>query len=82
MGITLLGLVIVAFSCVILLTFATQVVIPVKNGTPLFPFFRKETPLKKLVDEAEMTLEEQTELARLNEQLAIINRRKAELEKE
>ena len=50
-------------------------------GMPLFPDFRKSTPMKEEVSKAEKELEEQTELVRLNEQLVEIYRRKAELEK-
>jgi len=77
----LLELVIIAFAITILILFATQVVIPLRKGIPLFPLFRKETPLKVKVEEAEKELEETTELVMLQEQLEEINRRKAELEK-
>lgn len=64
----------------ILLVAVTQIVLPYKRGTPLFPFFRKTTPLKEKVEEAEKELQEQTELAILQEELDEINRRKAQLE--
>lgn len=80
MSITLLGLVIVAFAIGVILLLATQVVLPLRDGTPLFPLLRKATPLHAAVDDAEKELEEQTELVRLKEQLDKINRRKAELE--
>ena len=79
----MLALDILALTVMILLfmLFLTQMVLPFLFGTPFFPFFRKSTPIKEEVNKAEHELEEQTELASLLKQLAILNRRKAELEK-
>ena len=59
---------------------ATQVILPYRYGTPLFPLFRGKNPLKEQVEAAEKELAEKTELVILNEQLEEINRRKAQLE--
>jgi hypothetical protein len=70
----------IAFGLVIVLLFVTQIVIPFVKGTPFFPQFRKITPLKVKIEDAEIELEETTELVHLQKQLDEINRRKAELE--
>ena len=63
------------------LLFLTQMALPFMFGTPFFPLFRKDTPIKQEVDKAVHDLEEQTELVSLMKQLEELNRRKAELEK-
>lgn len=65
----------------VMLALVTQVVIPMIFGTPLFPILRTDAVLTKTVTDAERKLEEATEMALLNEKLAEINRRKAQLEK-
>ena len=77
----LLWLVIAAFWLSLALLFATQIVIPLFKGTPMFPLFRKKTPIKAQIEQAENELAEMTELAVITEKLEEINRRKAELEK-
>jgi hypothetical protein len=80
MGIAMLGVFVIAMMAVVLILFVTQVVIPVYQGTPLFPQFRTMTPMKEQVVAAEKELEETTELVLVKTQLNEINRRKAELE--
>lgn len=63
------------------LLFLTQMALPFIFGTPFFPLFRKNTPIKQEVDKAVHDLEEQTELVSLMKQMEELNRRKAELEK-
>lgn len=77
----LLDLFLVLGVAALLILLVTQICVPMQLNTPLFPTFRKSTPMKDMVDKAEKELEEQTELERLNRQLDEINRRKAELEK-
>ena len=77
----LLELLVIVLGFALFLFILTQIVLPMIFNMPLFPNFRKTTPLKVQVDAAEKELEEQTELTRLNEQLLEINRRKAQLEK-
>ncbi len=79
--ILLLDLFVIIFVVLVLLAFATQVVIPMIYGTPLFPFFRKSEVAVK-VDEAVDELEEVAELERLDALQEQINRRKAQLKKE
>lgn len=79
--IVLLDLFILAFVVGIVLLLVTQVGLPLYQGTPLFPQFRRETELKTKVDAAEHELEETREYVHLMEDLEEINRRKAELEK-
>ena len=79
--ILLLDLFVIIFIILVLLAFATQVVIPMIYGTPLFPFFRKSATAEK-VAEAVDELEEVAELERLDALQEQINRRKAQLKKE
>lgn len=79
--IVLLDLLILAIVVGIVLLLATQVVLPLYYGTPLFPNFREDTEMKTKVEAAEEELEETREYVHLQEQLNEINRRKAELEK-
>lgn len=72
-----LGLVIGGIALLLL----TQVILPLIFGTGFFPLFRKASPFKKQVSDAEHELEEKAELVRLETQLQELNRRKAELEK-
>ena len=65
---------------VLFLIFITQILVPLFRGTPFFPQFRKVTPLKTEVKNAEHALEETTEYVALKEKLNEINRRKADLE--
>lgn len=69
------------FVMVIIMGFIIQVVIPLKDGTPLFPWFRK-TPLSEKMKAASKKLEEVAELEQLESLEAEINRRKAQLKKE
>lgn len=72
---------------VILLTFAVmlfltvQVLIPLKKGTPLFPIFRPDTPLKKELEQYQQEVEELAEVVEVKAELDNLKRRKAELEK-
>jgi len=77
----LLDIIVLALVFVFFLLFLSEIALPMAFGMPLFPDFRKSTPMKEEVSKAEKELEEQTELVRLNEQLVEIYRRKAELEK-
>ena len=77
----LLDLIVLAAVAGIALLFFTQVAVPLWRGTPLFPNFKPDSPLKQQVEEAQEELEHKTELVELQEQLEEINRRKAELEK-
>lgn len=70
-----------AVCLLLVLLFATQIAIPLYKGTPMFPLFRKKTPIKVQIDQAEKELAEMTELTAITEKLEEINRRKAELEK-
>ena len=79
--ILLLDLFVAVFIILMLLGFATQVVIPMIYGTPLFSFFRKSKIAEK-VDDAVDELEEIAELERLDALQEQINRRKAQLKKE
>ena len=79
--IVLLDLLLLAIAVGVVLLLATQVVLPLCYGTPLFPNFRKDSEMKTKVDDAEHELEEAREYVHLQEQLEEINRRKAELEK-
>jgi hypothetical protein len=79
LGIGLLTLLISLFICAALVLFATQVVIPLIVGTPLWPQFNQRNPLRKQLSEAEEQLELDTEEVLLTEKLNEINRRKAEL---
>lgn len=64
----------------VILGFVFQVVVPLKNGTPLFPFFRK-TETSIALEQAKKELEHVAELEQLNEVQEEINRRKAQLSK-
>lgn len=77
----LLTLLMLTAAVIILLLLVTQVILPLVQGTPFFPNFRKITPLKARVDMAAEELVETTEYVRLKEDLNEINRRKAELER-
>ncbi len=77
----LIDLCVIGVMFIVMLLFITQVMLPLVQGTPLFPFFRVKTDMKTKVAAAEHELEETTELVRLQEQLDEINRRKAQLEK-
>jgi sensor histidine kinase YesM len=79
--ILLLDLLVIIFVILVLLAFATQVVIPMIYGTPLFPFFHK-SEVAVQVDKAVDELEEVAELERLDALQEQINRRKAQLKKE
>lgn len=79
--IVLLDLLIVAVVAGIIILLVTQVGLPLYQGTPLFPQFRRETELKQKVDAAEQELEQAREYVHLKEELNEINRRKAQLEK-
>lgn len=79
--IVLLDLVIAALVFGVVIFMITQVGLPLYQGTPLFPQFRRETELSQKVEEAEQELEEAREYVHLKEELEEINRRKAELEK-
>lgn len=59
----------------------TQVVIPLKKGTKLFPFFQKDRHLSYLRDEKNRELEQLAEKIEITKLEKDINRRKAELEK-
>jgi hypothetical protein len=79
MGIVFMEFLGLVFLVALGLGFVTQVLIPFARGTPFFPHLRKNTPMKEKVLAAQHELEEQTELADLQEQLNEINRRKAQL---
>jgi len=66
----------------LLLLVITQIVMPLFLQTPFFPLFRKETPLREAVEEAEHTLEEKTELYRLQKRLFDLNQEQTALEKQ
>jgi len=65
----------------VLLSFITQVAIPWKNKTPLFPLLRKSETAEK-IEEASEELEHVAELEQLAEMQEEINRRKAQLMKD
>jgi len=79
--ILLLDLVIFIVVIILLLFFVTQIVFPLKNGTPLFPLFFK-TDTSAAVSAAEEELEKIAELEQLDNLQEEINRRKAKLKKE
>jgi hypothetical protein len=62
----------------VLLILVTQVIIPLKNGTPLFPIFGKSETAEAIMT-AEHTLEELAELEQLARMQAEIDSRKAKL---
>jgi len=66
---------------IVLVFFITQIAIPLKNGTPIFPYFRESTTAVA-VENASNQLEEIAELERLHDLQAEIKRRKAQLEKD
>jgi hypothetical protein len=76
-----LDFVLILFAMVVLTGLVTQVVIPLVNGTPFFPFFRKSEVAEK-IEEAAKELETVAELEQLSELEEEINRRKAQLKKE
>jgi hypothetical protein len=67
---------------IFLIFFVTQVVTPLVLSTPLFPLFRKATPLRVKVEEAETELAEKTELVRLQKRLFEVQQAQAVLQKE
>jgi len=67
--------------CLILLFFFRQVIVPLRHGTPLFPWFRK-TPVSEKMKAASKELEEVAELEQLDDLEEELNRRKAQLKKE
>jgi hypothetical protein len=76
-----LDLMLLIVAVLILLAFVTQIVIPAKNGTPMFPFFRtSETAVA--VQIAEEELAHIAEMEHLDELQEEINRRKAQLKKD
>lgn len=79
--IVLLDLLVLGFIAVMILLFVTQIAIPMKNGTPLFPLFAK-TSTAEAVKHAHEELEHVAELEQLDELQDEINRRKAQLKKE
>lgn len=65
----------------VILFFVTQIVLPLKNGTPLFSFFRKsETAVA--IDQATEELAHVAEMEQLDVIQDEINRRKAQLKKD
>lgn len=66
----------------ILVLVVTQVIAPLVLSTPFFPLFRKATPLRVKVEEAETELAEKTELVRLQKRLFEVQQAQAELQKE
>jgi len=79
--IALLDLLIFAFIVLVLLTLFTQVIVPLKDGTPLFPFFSKDAT-HVAVKHVREELEHVAELEQLDELQEELNRRKAQLKKE
>lgn len=71
----LLELMIFTVGILLLLLFCTQILLPFLRGTRYFPFFRKKTEFDVQVENAEHALEETTELAILEKQLASIQAR-------
>jgi len=65
---------------VVFIFLITQVVVPIITGEPMFSLFRKST-VKKVIVEAEHTLQEVAEVEHLHKVMEEIQRRKAELEK-
>lgn len=63
---------------IVLLILATQVIIPFKNGTRLFPLLAK-SKIAEAINEAEDTLEELAELEALEKMQAEINARRVKL---
>lgn len=65
----------------ILLFFVTQIILPMKNGTPLFSFFHK-SETAAAVEDAMEELTHVAELEKLDDLQEEINRRKAQLKKD
>lgn len=65
----------------VFLVFATQVLVPLFTGEPLFPAFRK-TAVKAEIQKAEQTLESVAEAEHLNKVVTEIKRRTAEMDKQ
>lgn len=79
MGLAFIEILGLALAFIMLLGLVTQILIPLAEGTPFFPQFRKSTPMKEKVHAAERELEEVTEYVHLKSELDEINRRKAQL---
>lgn len=65
----------------IALVFITQVLVPFRQGTRFFPWFKKPTELTTKIQQAREELEETTEFVALQKQLKDINKQKENLTK-
>lgn len=74
-----IDLMVLAVIIAIIIGFVTQVLIPLFQGTPFFPFFREKSSVAKAIDEANDTLEDIAEVEVLKETLEEIDQRKSQL---
>ena len=77
----LLDLTLIIVGVLVIVALMTQVIIPLVNGTPLFPIMGKSAYAREL-EEAEWTLEELAEREKLKAATEEIDRRKAQLKDE
>jgi hypothetical protein len=71
----------IVLSILLILGFATQIIIPLFSGKHLFPLFRKKSAVEEEISKAEEVLEEVAEVKHLQEMVREVKRQKAGLKK-
>jgi len=60
----------------------SQIAVPLVNGTPLYPDFRKKSPVAERIEQADSVLEDVAEAKILHNRVQEIKRQTAEMEDE